>query len=433
MALPDLTEHGYRVITPLGQGAEGVVYKAVYTGKTKKGVMEPNQAVAIKFTPAEKVRPNEVLLQARIQHINVIRLYDVFRMTDTLGHAFVAVVMEIADPSTYGLRGSSLWSCVEATVKENMNRIVYAREVGAKIRAPVIGGEPMIRWMFLQVASALDYLHRHPLGICNRDVKPENVLVVTFEPHADGVMRPVCKIADFGFSKANSTAQSNAFITRLGTAYYVAPEIFLLKADRSEGYDGSKADVWSAGILLYTLTSGLRPFQARPDDDDKIVMLRATQQKHVDLLFAQLSRVGASPELVDLLRGMLCIDPGGRLSMLEVINHPWSRKLNQDITAPVAQHAADGKGADAAVPTRALPCWDWLNASAERSVAAAQHAWEAAREKGVFAAHGWSLPYPYQDVKRMLDEVQDAGNASRAAAPAAGPPSGSTSADDSAP
>lgn len=79
MALPDLSDHGYRVVTPLGQGAEGVVYKAVYIGNVKKGVMEPNQAVAIKFTPAEKVRPNEVLLQARIQHINVIRLYDVFR------------------------------------------------------------------------------------------------------------------------------------------------------------------------------------------------------------------------------------------------------------------------------------------------------------------------------------------------------------------
>lgn len=63
----------------------------------------------------------------------------------------MAVVMEIADPSTYGLPGSSLWSCVEATVKENMNKVVYGREVGATIRAPIIGGEPMIRWMFLQV------------------------------------------------------------------------------------------------------------------------------------------------------------------------------------------------------------------------------------------------------------------------------------------
>jgi len=55
MALPDLSDHGYRVVTPLGQGAEGVVYKAVYIGNVKKGVMEPNQAVAIAGSdPAHK-------------------------------------------------------------------------------------------------------------------------------------------------------------------------------------------------------------------------------------------------------------------------------------------------------------------------------------------------------------------------------------------
>lgn len=90
------------------------------------------------------------------------------------------------------------------------------------------------------------------------------------------------------------------------------------RRDRSEGYNGFKADVWSAGILLYTLTSGLRPFQGRPEDDDKVVMMRATQQRHVDTLFAQLARIGASAELIELLRGMLCIDPSQRLSMLQV-------------------------------------------------------------------------------------------------------------------
>jgi hypothetical protein len=198
---------------------------------------------------------------------------------------FLAIVMEIADPSTFGLPGSSLWNCIEATVNENMRRVVFQRDPHYAIRPPIIGGEPMIRWIFLQVrllpfacsclhcvrvcsatlsseessgddhapalsmhsickvfmaclwascehslilqvASALDYLHRHPLRICNRDVKPENVLVVTFEPHADRVQRPVCKIADFGFSKALSGRES---ATRLGTAFYVAPEIYLLR------------------------------------------------------------------------------------------------------------------------------------------------------------------------------------------------------------
>lgn len=87
----------------------------------------------------------------------------------------------------------------------------------------------------------------------------------------------------------------------------------------------------------------------------------------------------------------------------QVINHAWSRKLNQDIIAPVAAPTAGaGSNGDAGPPQkRPLPCWDWLHAAAERSVADAQKAWAAAEARGAFASHGWSLPYPYQDVKRV--------------------------------
>ena len=88
--------------------------------------------------------------------------------------------------------------------------------------------------------------------------------------------------------------------------------------DRSEGYNGSKADVWSAGILLYTLASGLRPFQEREDDQETTIMSRATNARHVEALFVRLQGLGASAELISLLRGMLCADANRRLSMLEV-------------------------------------------------------------------------------------------------------------------
>lgn len=88
--------------------------------------------------------------------------------------------------------------------------------------------------------------------------------------------------------------------------------------DRSEAYNGSKADVWSAGILLYTLVSGLRPFQEREDDQETTIMLRATKDRHVEALFTRLERLKASPELINLLRGMLRSDANRRLSMLEV-------------------------------------------------------------------------------------------------------------------
>lgn len=80
----------------------------------------------------------------------------------------------------------------------------------------------------MQVATALDYLHRHPLAICNRDVKLENILVFSYDAqHCDGKARPCVKLADFGFCKAHSsTAFNTQERTRLGTSYYVAPEVF---------------------------------------------------------------------------------------------------------------------------------------------------------------------------------------------------------------
>lgn len=122
------------------------------------------------------------------------------------------------------------------------------------------------------------------------------------------------------------------------------------RRDRSEGYDGFKADVWSAGILLYTLTSGLRPFQGRPEDDDKVVMMRATQQRHVDTLFAQLARIGASAELIELLRGMLCIDPSQRLSMLQVrcTSPPPPARTNRKFLHPSAGRSFPTRSVDGA-------------------------------------------------------------------------------------
>lgn len=86
---------------------------------------------------------------------------------------------------------------------------------------------------------ALDFLHQHPLQVCHRDVKAENVLVTVFTEHADGVPRPEVKIADFGFSRAMrgngdtpsppAASLQNLARTRLGTAWYLAPEIYALR------------------------------------------------------------------------------------------------------------------------------------------------------------------------------------------------------------
>jgi serine/threonine protein kinase len=73
-----ISEKGYNLLARLGEGAQGVVYKARYNGSERRGDLEPNTPVAIKFIPSRGLNPQEVLLHARLRHMNIVRIYDVF-------------------------------------------------------------------------------------------------------------------------------------------------------------------------------------------------------------------------------------------------------------------------------------------------------------------------------------------------------------------
>ena len=93
------------------------------------------------------------------------------------------------------------------------------------------------------MVSAIAYLHSE--GVCHRDLKLENVMF------RDKSMTEVCLI-DFGMAKI---AKGNHLGTKLGTPYYVAPEVL-------NGQYCLKCDVWSLGIIAYFLLAGEPPFQA---------------------------------------------------------------------------------------------------------------------------------------------------------------------------
>lgn len=124
--------------------------------------------------------------------------------------------------------------------------------------------EEQARWFFQQLILAVDFCHK--MGISNRDIKLENILLA-------GDSQPLLKLADFGFSK--SEHGQSAPTTRVGTVMYMAPEVLTFSSKDNSSYDARKADVWSCGVVLYAMLSGRYPF--RNEADTKLGKAQAMQ------------------------------------------------------------------------------------------------------------------------------------------------------------
>ncbi|GIL81526.1 hypothetical protein Vretimale_965 [Volvox reticuliferus] len=125
------------------------------------------------------------------------------------------------------------------------------------------------------------------------------------------------KIADFGLSKEGVHSLPKS---RVGTVMYMAPEV--LRAGPSRRYDGHKADIWSAGVVLYVMLFGCAPFDDPFAINDK-ARLDTTMLQILRCEWAAPVSIPVSPECLDLLRGIFTRDPAVRLSMAQIMGHPW--------------------------------------------------------------------------------------------------------------
>jgi serine/threonine-protein kinase SRK2 len=163
------------------------------------------------------------------------------------------------------------------------------------------------RWLFQQLLIAVDYCHR--LGIANRDIKLDNVLL-------DGSLPlPIIKMCDFGYSKDEDSG--SVCKTACGTPEYMAPEVL-----DTESYDGKQADIWSCGVMLYVMLTAQFPFR-RPGDN------AVTGVRRMQLMFERIIAADYAPithvseACQDLLRRMMTSDPKNRISVQGIMQHPW--------------------------------------------------------------------------------------------------------------
>ncbi|XP_010520772.1 PREDICTED: serine/threonine-protein kinase PEPKR2 [Tarenaya hassleriana] len=151
--------------------------------------------------------------------------------------------------------------------------------------------------IFKDLMLAISYCHE--MGVVHRDIKPENILLT-----AAGKI----KVADFGLAMRIAKGQTLSGLA--GSPAYVAPEV--LSGNYSE-----KVDIWSAGVLLYALLSGVLPFQG----DSLEAIFEAIKNVKLDLHSGVWESV--SKPARDLLARMLTRDVSVRITADEVLRHPW--------------------------------------------------------------------------------------------------------------
>ncbi|KAH0787863.1 CAMK family protein kinase [Histomonas meleagridis] len=247
----------------VGKGSFATVCSAIHNRSGKKVAVKIVDKSSLKTEQAQNRFVREITMMKQMDHPFITKLYDIYE-TDTAYN----LVMEYVDNGT-------MLDLIRS--KNHLN-------------------ESLARRYFSQLISVLDYLHneRH---ICHRDLKPENIMLDSNNN---------IRLIDFGLSNF-FTVQSPLLQTACGSPAYAAPE--MLKRNKYT----KAADIWSAGVLLFTMVTGKLPFY----DKDMKVMLRKI-----------ISEQPTFPETISfncqqLIRQMLLKLPQDRIKLSMIKEHPW--------------------------------------------------------------------------------------------------------------
>ncbi len=270
LAVPDLSYYGYKVLSVAGQGRFGLVVSAA----TINPASGSPASVAIKLIERSSIREESAVdMQREIANHATMKHPFIIQLKVFLSTTHLCLVMELG--------AMTLLSYVESQPGQCLT-------------------EEAARHFMRQLLVGLDYMHR--LGVANRDLKLENVLL-TYQGS-----KLVAKLSDFGYSKhhKHSTARSS-----VGTPGYSAPEVIV----GGIGYDAQATDIWSLGVVLYIMIAGRFPFDINSQTWSQDIMQGA---------FLPLSdRPNLSQAVQNLLGRMLEPIPRKRATLAEIMQHEW--------------------------------------------------------------------------------------------------------------
>ncbi|CAN6978895.1 unnamed protein product [Brassica rapa subsp. trilocularis] len=278
----------YELGPRLGSGSFAVVWLATHRSSGLK--------VAIKEIDKKKLSPKvrdnllkEISILSTIDHPNIIRFYEAIETGDR-----IFLVLEY---------------CSGGDLAEYIN-------VHGKV------SQPVAKHFMRQLALGLQVLQeKHCI---HRDLKPQNLLLSSKE------VTPLLKIGDFGF--ARSLTPESMAETFCGSPLYMAPEII-----RNQKYD-AKADLWSAGAILFQLVTGKPPF-----DGTNHIQLFQNIVRDTELKFPEDALNEIHPDCVDLCRSLLRRDPIERLTFREFFSHRFLQEPRGKSLLPSAQTSSTNR------------------------------------------------------------------------------------------
>nr|XP_044996744.1 ribosomal protein S6 kinase alpha-6 isoform X1 [Jaculus jaculus] len=313
----------YELKEDIGVGSYSVCKRCVHS--------ITNMEFAVKIIDKSKRDPSEEIeiLMRYGQHPNIITLKDVFD-----DGRYVYLVTDL-------MKGGEL-----------LDRILKKKCFSEQEASDVL----------YVITKTVDYLHCQ--GVVHRDLKPSNILYMDESSNADSI-----RICDFGFAK-QLRGENGVLLTPCYTANFVAPEAdleFLSSSDLTasteqvagttdaqpasgkvlevlmqQGYDAA-CDIWSLGVLFYTMLAGYTPFSNGPNDTPEEILLRIGNGKF-SLSGGNWDNISDGAK--DLLSHMLHVDPHQRYTTEQVLKHSWithrDQLLNDQPKRNDASHVVTG-------------------------------------------------------------------------------------------
>ncbi|XP_012345760.1 glycogen synthase kinase-3 beta-like isoform X10 [Apis laboriosa] len=309
-------EISYTDTKVIGNGSFGVVYLAK--------LCDTEELVAIKKVLQDKRFKNrELQIMRRLEHCNIVKLKYFFYSSGDKN------ILNATNPVFHVDKDEVYLNLVLEYIPETVYKV--ARHYNKSKQTIPIN---FIKLYMYQLFRSLAYIHS--LGICHRDIKPQNLLL---DPESG-----VLKLCDFGSAKHLVKGEPN--VSYICSRYYRAPELIFGAIDYT-----TKIDVWSAGCVVAELLLGQPIFPGDSGVDQLVEIIkvlgtptrdqiREMNPNYTEFKFPQIKahpwqkvfRARTPPEAMELVAGLLEYTPSGRITPLEACAHPFFDELREQGT-----------------------------------------------------------------------------------------------------